>query len=750
MDKKELLRLLELHTEGTGLFPEVMLAQMMTESGMTRKSKADGGKGLSVLSEKYHNYSGQKASGVTLKNGKEGVDYVIMGTEEDFNSEQEAKDYLKKNKGGKLKVGNTKTVKNDDGTYTVTLGQPFRIFESDEAGVTGHIRFLTGDGYTAGHKARYKEVVDAKTPEAQIKALKSSGYATDQDYVKTLTSVLDNKVRTENPQYSKNPDVKASAVASIEAGEEVGTEEEIATSLNITYTPRVAGWSETIEEPEEEEEYNPLVDDSVFVKPDIDTKGVPTEEEAKLNPDYSEDKSKQRESRSAEVEAFRVAFMKLDEENPNGEGSAQDELDFKLKVNKLIKENPVAIYFSDSFDGRKEELLINEDFLLGKSTDVYEKISSDIARNYTKFSGRIYNDTYYNETVLPRVKEVDEYEYKKPKINVVGTTASGASIVTLPSGRTTTIQQDEELTTGITQDTRIKPENIAKGEADNKARIQQMLKDTGSYNEDGTLITEAQTKVKQDAEDKLNQDKLDAANSEKKEGQMRKAEMALTGLKAAAGILSLSQALRAPDVETPELDPLIYEALSKQKALSESGLTAKEKGAAMQNMGDAYAGAMKNVLRASGGQRGMYLANQGTVDAQRIQGLNQLAAQDAAVHRENIKEYNSLATSVGSMKLNRDMNVEQMRQATLSNNRQILSGVGSNLLSDAISDVSYYMNPNRKATEDLIKNLSGKKGKDDGYDNRLLNDGIKTANIIPKDQSAIDKEAAANAKNTTN
>jgi len=96
------------------------------------------------------------------------------------------------------------------------------------------------------------------------------------------------------------------------------------------------------------------------------------------------------------------------------------------------------------------------------------------------------------------------------------------------------------------------------------------------------------------------------------------------------------------------------------------------------------------------------------------------------------------------------MNVEQMRQATLSNNRQILSGVGSNLLSDAISDVSYYMNPNRKATEDLIKNLSGKKGKDDGYDNRLLNDGIKTANIIPKDQSAIDKEAAANAKNTTN
>jgi len=289
---------------------------------------------------------------------------------------------------------------------------------------------------------------------------------------------------------------------------------------------------------------------------------------------------------------------------------------------------------------------------------------------------------------------------------------------------------------------------IAKGEADHEARIKTMLEDFDSYNEDGTLITEAQVKAKQDAEDKLNQDKLDAANSEKKEGQMRKAEMALTGLKAAAGILSLSQALRAPDVETPELDPLIYEALQKQKALSESGLTAKEKGAAMQNMNDAYAGAMKNVLRASGGQRGMYLANQGTVDAQRIQGLNQLAAQDAALHRQNIKEYNALATSVGSMKLNRDMNVEQMKQATLNNNRQILSGVGSNLLSDAISDVSYYMNPNRKATEDLIKNLSGKKDEDDGYDNPLLTEEITTANKISDEQKAINAELAKNAKET--
>ena len=119
----------------------------------------------------------------------------------------------------------------------------------------------------------------------------------------------------------------------------------------------------------------------------------------------------------------------------------------------------------------------------------------------------------------------------------------------------------------------------------------------------------------------------------------------------------------------------------------------------MQGMNDAYAGAMKNVLRASGGQRGMFLANQGTVDAQRIQGLNQLAAQDAALHRQNLQQYNQLAQSVGSMKLQRDMSAEQMKQSAIAQNKQVMSGIGANLLSDSLSDISWYLNPNRDLIE---------------------------------------------------
>ena len=225
--------------------------------------------------------------------------------------------------------------------------------------------------------------------------------------------------------------------------------------------------------------------------------------------------------------------------------------------------------------------------------------------------------------------------------------------------------------------------------------------------------------------------------------RMRNAEKALTGLKASAGILSLSQALAEPDIETPELSPLIQEALHKQSQLAKSGLTAKEKSAAMQNLNNAYAGAMKNVLRASGGQRGLYLANQGTVDANRIAGLNQLAAEDAKLHRENIKQYNALATSVGQMKLQRDMNVEQMRQATLNNNRQILSGIGTNLLSDAISDVGYYLNPNREATEALTKRLLEGSGSST-YDNPYLNKDVNTATITSEEKKQKEEQEELN------
>ncbi len=218
--------------------------------------------------------------------------------------------------------------------------------------------------------------------------------------------------------------------------------------------------------------------------------------------------------------------------------------------------------------------------------------------------------------------------------------------------------------------------------------------------------------------------------------KMRNAEKVLSGLKAAAGVLSLSKALRDPEIKTPELSPLITEAVEKQRQLSKSGLTSAEKNAAMSNLDNAYAGAMKNVLRASGGQRGMFLAGQGVVDANRIQGLNQLAAQDAAVRRQNVQQYNQLASSVGQIQLQRDMTVEQMKQASIQQNKQLLGGIGTNLVSDAISDVSWYLNPNRdlieQAQRENLEGMVGSKGGADWKEQSKYNVGTASTNANSK------------------
>ena len=224
-----------------------------------------------------------------------------------------------------------------------------------------------------------------------------------------------------------------------------------------------------------------------------------------------------------------------------------------------------------------------------------------------------------------------------------------------------------------------------------------------------------------DAVEKQNNQSLEdqQKKDEQRDKRLRGAEKVLSGLKAAAGVLSLSKALQDPEIDIPEISPLLMEAVDKQRQMAKSGFSAQEKNAAMQGLNDAYAGAMKNVLRASGGQRGMYLANQGTVDANRIQGLNQLAAQDAALHRQNIQQYNSLASSVGQMKLSRDMTAEQMKQTAIAQNKKTLSGIGGNLVSDALSDLSWYMNPNRGLIEQAQKtSLEGLAGdnKDNTWD----------------------------------
>tara|TARA_R110002012_G_scaffold2179_2_gene10457 strand:+ start:18508 stop:20700 length:2193 start_codon:yes stop_codon:yes gene_type:complete len=657
MTKSELIKLLEKHTKGTGLFPEALAAQMLHESGMLRTPRAKGGKGTSELSLGYNNYSGQKAVNLDKNgsgpNGKkvEGVDYTIQGTWEDFKTEKERDAYIKKEKGKKGNSSASKVEeiidKNGNKTYRVMLGQPFTIFENHEEAVKGHIDFLK-------RNKRYSEngVFQAKNPEEQLALLKKSGYATSSDYVTSTVNILNDTIRVENPKYQITEEKKAENNKSVnDVFVSMGESQDTIPTM-FTSEGQVAGYGWSAE------------DDDV-------TASVETTGEEDLN----------------------VA--------PEGETNIEKYIRLKRKANKNSKHDLTTGPSPFELTNEENQYLINVD---DKDSPDYvsqkERITSDADLI-------VAND---GDSSIIDAAEQDALEqasgFATGLSETITTDEGDVEVAAIPEGTTGKTKENIELEV----DKRNTEANLKKAE---EAKIKAEEADYIKKVKEGTATQEERDAAMKRHNDRLaglmdeykteeDSDGVDTNQKDKDElrtKRMRNAEKVLSGLKAAAGVLSLSKALKDPEIDTPEISPLLMEAVDKQRQMAKSGMTAQEKSSAMQGLNNAYAGAMKNVLRASGGQRGMFLAGQGVVDANRINGLNQLAAQDAALHRQNIQQYSQLASSVGQMKLQADMSAEQMKQTALAQNRKTLTGIGSNLVSDALSDLSWYMNPNRDLIE---------------------------------------------------
>jgi flagellum-specific peptidoglycan hydrolase FlgJ len=136
--------------QGTRLFPSVMLAQGILESG----------NGNSSLSRLYHNHFG-----------------------------------IKKGTGWKGKVVNLKTREVFDGKST-TIVDGFRVYDTSEQGFRDRNEFLS-------RNPRYTKagVFAAKSAEEQTNALAKAGYATDPDYAKKLNSIIHaNNLKQYDPQ----------------------------------------------------------------------------------------------------------------------------------------------------------------------------------------------------------------------------------------------------------------------------------------------------------------------------------------------------------------------------------------------------------------------------------------------------------------------------------------------------------------------------------------------------------------------
>jgi flagellum-specific peptidoglycan hydrolase FlgJ len=138
---KKFYKLAKSVTDGSGVFPETLLAMAIVESRT----------GDSLLSKKYNNYFGIKAA------GKWTGASVNLKTQEFYN--------------------NTPT----------TIKDAFRVYPSIKTGFKDYVNFLKIN-------PRYKKALKAPTYQEQIIEIARAGYATAPNYADVITSVA-NKVR---------------------------------------------------------------------------------------------------------------------------------------------------------------------------------------------------------------------------------------------------------------------------------------------------------------------------------------------------------------------------------------------------------------------------------------------------------------------------------------------------------------------------------------------------------------------------
>lgn len=161
-------------------------------------------------------------------------------------------------------------------------------------------------------------------------------------------------------------------------------------------------------------------------------------------------------------------------------------------------------------------------------------------------------------------------------------------------------------------------------------------------------------------------------------------ESVTNALRAGAGILSLYEATKKDKVNQAKVSPLMLEAVNRAKEIAKVGMPYEQKMAAIKDLNNAYAGAMKNVMAISGGQRGAALASMGAVDSSRVGALVDLAAKSSDMRMEGMKMFQEAAGNYSKLKLTADMGNEQLRAKLNEGRKERLLKTGSTLYEQAM------------------------------------------------------------------
>ena len=178
------------------------------------------------------------------------------------------------------------------------------------------------------------------------------------------------------------------------------------------------------------------------------------------------------------------------------------------------------------------------------------------------------------------------------------------------------------------------------------------------------------------------------ANKDKRMGE--ELGSVVTALKAGAGIIGLGKAMKdIPIGENQELSDSFKAYMQKSKELSESGLTAAEKASIRTDLSNAYTLGAKNVLRASGGNRGTFLSNMGMLNTNRVNALIKMGEIDAKMQRQNMEAYGKMLTFQEKFKADQGAIGREMAYKESLRKSNLYGGLGSSLIGSAISDLTY-------------------------------------------------------------
>ena len=207
------------HCEGTGLNPEMLLAQTAKESQY----------GISGLSYTDFNYGGKKYYG-DINDPANVNNFAKYNTNEDFKTKAEADAYKKKQEAKGFTTKHVKKLKAKDGTYYYRWRgqQAFKKFANAEDGIKAQVEFFSKS------PRRYKNVGKIEDPYEQMEAIKNAGYATDSTgtYVSDIIEIYDDITKKDGKYYSDDLKLSSSTLSKVGRATELGLQEEYEKYVN--------------------------------------------------------------------------------------------------------------------------------------------------------------------------------------------------------------------------------------------------------------------------------------------------------------------------------------------------------------------------------------------------------------------------------------------------------------------------------------------------------------------------------------